>query len=141
MTNIERTISIDLEGRFGKPSRKRYLYFSEATLFRVWVKDESLRAPIQAYLDGLDELEGLDEEERKELGLTSREFGDLIYHTPIGVQIVPSFWGPKPSVGMHGHHPKYPEQHGICLSTEPSVFEESVSAKEFHRVLSGYQEA
>ena len=141
MTNIERTIKIDLEKHFGKPSRKRFLYFSEATLFRVWIKDESLREPIKAYLDGIDELDGLEEDERKELGLTRPEFGDLIYHTPVGVQIVPSFWGPKPSVGMHGHHPKYPGQHGICLSSEAGLFDDSVGAKDFHRVLSSFQEA
>lgn len=138
MTNIERTIEIDLESRFGKPSRKRYLYFSEATLFRVWIEDQSLRAPIAQYLDGIDDLERLEEDERREFGLTNRRFGDLIYHTPVGVQIVPSFWGPKPSVGMHGHHPRYPGQHGICLASEAGLFEGSVQAADFHRVLASF---
>ncbi|MGB0618612.1 MAG: alkaline phosphatase family protein [Myxococcota bacterium] len=136
MTNIERTIEIDLESRFGKPSRKRYLYFSEATLFRVWIRDESLRKPIEDYLAGIDELEFLEEDERSELGLTNRKFGDLIYHTPVGVQIVPSYWGPKPSVGMHGHHPRFPGQHGICLASDGGLFEGEVRAADFHRVLS-----
>jgi len=60
----------------------------------------------------------------------------LIYHTPEGTQIIPSFWGPKPSVGMHGHHPSFPGQHGICLSNRPGEFQERVSAMDFYQHLS-----
>jgi len=138
MSNIERTVAIDLEGRFGRAGPKTYTYFSEATLLRVWVHDDALLAPIREYLDAIAELERLDDAEREELRLTSEAFGDLIYHTPVGVQIVPSFWGPKPSVGMHGHHPRYPEQHGICLSSEAGLFEDSLRAVDFHRVLGSF---
>lgn len=135
MSNIERTVSFDLERHFGRASRTTYAYFSEATLLRIWINDVSLFEPIRDYLDTIPELDYLGDDERKQLGLTRRTFGDLIYHTPIGVQIVPSFWGPKPSIGMHGHHPRYPEQHGICLSSEQGLFEESVRAVDFYRVL------
>ncbi len=141
MTNIERTIKVDLESRFGRPSTRSYMYFSEATLFRVWIYDDALFEEIRDYLDAIDDLEGLDDKDRRELRLTRRSFGDLIYHTPVGVQIVPSFWGNKPSVGMHGHHPRYPGQHGICLSSEAGLFEGAVHAKDFHRVLRSFCEA
>lgn len=141
MTNIERTVRVDLESRFGPPSETSYLYFSEATIFRVWIKDSALLDPIKTYLDAIDDIDGLDEEERRELGVTSREFGDLIYHTPVGAQIVPSFWGNKPSVGMHGHHPKYPGQHGLCLASESGLFGGSIRATDFHRVLGSFQDS
>jgi len=41
-----------------------------------------------------------------------------------------------PSVGMHGHHPRFPGQHGICLSNRPDDFAERVSAEDFYRCLS-----
>jgi hypothetical protein len=41
-------------------------------------------------------------------------------------------------VGMHGYHPRYPSQHGICLSSREGDFEGNVSATDFYNVLSGY---
>lgn len=135
MTNIEDTIEVELESNFGLANEDTYTYFSEATLLRVWIHDDSLELRIQSYLDSIQGLERVEEAERKELGLTNESFGDLIYHTPVGIQIVPSFWGPKPSVGMHGHHPRYPGQHGVCLSSEPSLFADSMHAVDFFHVL------
>jgi len=136
MTNIEQMVEVDLEGKFGRPHKDRYSYFTEATILRVWVDDPELREDMRAYLDGIDGVEELSKDDRERFGITRKEFGDLIYWTPVGVQIVPSFWGPKPSVGMHGHHPDHPGQHGICLASKPGVFEGSVVAKDFYRALS-----
>ncbi|MBW2291235.1 MAG: alkaline phosphatase family protein [Deltaproteobacteria bacterium] len=136
MSNIHTGVKLELEKNFGKPSRDRYAYFTEGTILRVWVEDENLRTAIAEYVDGIDGLERLSESEREEQGLTDRAFGDLIYHTPEGTQIIPSFWGPKPSVGMHGHHPRYPGQHGICLSTRSGDFGERVGAEDFYHCLS-----
>lgn len=136
MANIHTGVKIDLEGHFGSPSRDRYAYFTEGTILRVWLGDESLGAGISEYVDGINGLERLSEAERGEQGLTNRAFGDLIYHTPEGTQIIPSFWGPKPSLAMHGHHPRFSGQHGICLSNRPGDFQQRVSAEEFYRCLS-----
>ncbi|MCP5056937.1 MAG: hypothetical protein GY937_09470 [bacterium] len=135
MTNIETTVSIDLEGQFGSPALDRYSYFSEATLLRVWIHDQELRGPMAAYLDSQEGIERLTEAGRDEFGLTNESFGDLIYHTPETIQIVPSFWGPKPSRGMHGHHPRYRGQHGICLSSDSELFGDDARARDFYRVL------
>ena len=136
MANIHTGVSIDLEGRFGKPGRKRYAYFTEGTILRIWITDKSLTSGITEYVDEIEGLDRLSEDERAKQGLTNRAFGDLIYHTPEGTQIIPSFWGPKPSMGMHGHHPSYPGQHGICLSNRPGEFQERVSALDFYQHLS-----
>jgi predicted AlkP superfamily pyrophosphatase or phosphodiesterase len=141
MANITKAASFDLEAHFGRPSATRYAYFSEGTLLRVWIPDTSLHEGIANYLDGIAGLERLTETEREEQGLTRREFGDLIYHTPEGTQIVPSFWGPKPSKGMHGHHPRFPGQHGVCLSNRCEDLSEALSAVDFHRVLAGHMGA
>ena len=39
---------------------------------------------------------------------------------------------------MHGYHPRYESQHGICLSSRPGDFDGKVSATDFYNVLSGY---
>jgi predicted AlkP superfamily pyrophosphatase or phosphodiesterase len=136
MSNIEDAVVLDLEGEFGSPSIGRYSYFTEGTILRVWVDDDSLCEKIAEYVGGLGGLDRLSEQERIREGLTRREFGDLIYHTPVGTQIVPSFWGPKPSAGMHGHHRRFAGQHGICLSNRSGDFEGEVSALDFYRSMS-----
>jgi predicted AlkP superfamily pyrophosphatase or phosphodiesterase len=122
MSNIEHPVRTNIEDRFGPPIPGRYAYFVEGTILRVWCADPALRDDIAAYLDGID-------------GITRRDFGDLIYHSLESYQFVPSFWGSKPSVGMHGHHPRYPGQHGVCLSTRAGDFEGEVRAPDFYRVL------
>lgn len=135
MSNIEHPVAVDLERRFGPPSRSSYAYFTEGTILRVWCKDEALRGRIAAYLDGVAGIERYSDDERSHDGIARRDFGDLVYHTLESHQFIPSFWGPKPSVGMHGHHPRYPRQHGLCLSSREGEFEGEIRASDFHRVL------
>jgi predicted AlkP superfamily pyrophosphatase or phosphodiesterase len=135
MSNIEHQVKTDLEGEFGPPKPSTYAYFTEGTIMRVWCRDEALRERIAAYLDAIAGIERYSDEERRHDGITRREFGDLIYHSHEGHQFVPSFWGHKPSVGMHGHHPRYRSQHGLCLSTREGEFEGDVRAPDFYRVL------
>jgi hypothetical protein len=135
MSNIEHCVDVDLEGHFGQPGRDTYSYFIEGTLLRVWCADTSLRERIRAHLGEITGIEAYSDEERRHDGITRPEFGDLIYHSHEGYQYVPSFWGPKPSVGMHGHHPRFPGQHGICLSSRDGEFEGEVRAGDFYRVL------
>ncbi len=136
MANIHSHVTIDLESRFGRPSADGYAYFTEGTLLRVWLQDASLREPMVDYLAGIDGLEPISDEDRRRDGITRPEFGDLIYHTPEGTQIVPSFWGPKPSAGMHGHHPRHAGQHGICLSNKELLPKDRLSASDFHAIAS-----
>lgn len=141
MTNVTDYVSIELESEIGDPDKSGYAYFTEGTILRVWCEDDTTRERIRAYLDGIHGLESLADEDRREMCITRPEFGDLIYHTFEGYQIVPSYWGPKPSVGMHGYHPRYPSQHGICLSSREGDFEGNVSATDFYKVLSRYLDA
>lgn len=135
MANVKRTVAVDLESRFGKASKDRYTYFSEGTIWRVWCKDTNLCTQIDAYMNSLQGVERLSESERKEFGITNPKFGDRIYHTHEGVMFVPSYWGPKPSLAMHGHHPRFAGQQGICLSTRNGDFVGEVHAADFYRVL------
>lgn len=138
MVNVTEHVRVDLEREIGTPSKSGYAYFTEGTILRVWCDDPKTRDRITAYLDGISGMERLGDDDRKAFGITNPKFGDLIYHTHEGHQFVPSYWGPKPSVGMHGYHPRYESQHGICLSSRPGDFEGQVSATDFYEVLSGY---
>lgn len=135
MANVERTVHVDLEQRFGKPSSKSYVYFSEGTLWRIWCPDMTLRNEIDNYMCSIADVHRLTAEERKEFGITNPQFGDLIYYTPEGVMFAPSYWGPRPSYAMHGHHPHAPGQHGVCLSNRAGDFTGQVKATDFYRVL------
>jgi predicted AlkP superfamily pyrophosphatase or phosphodiesterase len=137
MSNVDKFIRLDLEKKFGKPSASTYSYFSEGTLLRLWFADDRLRAEMSAHLAGIEGLERFGDDERREHGITRPEYGDLIYHTHESYMLLPSFWGPKPSIGMHGHHPRFPSQHGICLSTREGDFEGEVRAGDFYEVLAG----
>lgn len=141
MTNVTEQLSIELEDEIGDPDESGYAYFTEGTILRVWCDDPATRERIQAYLRGIEGLEPLSDADREAMSITRPEFGDLIYHTHEGYQIVPSYWGPKPSVGMHGYHPRYRSQHGICLSTRAGDFEGNVTATDFYNVLSRYLDA
>ncbi len=141
MSNIEHEIDLQLEKRFGRPSASTYSYFTEGTLMRLWCHDAELEKAIRGYLAGIAGLERFGDDERLEFGITRPEYGDHIYHTHEGYQLVPSFWGPKPSVGMHGHHPRFPSQHGICLSSREGDFSGEVGATDFYRVLRGCLQA
>jgi hypothetical protein len=112
------------------------------------------RFPLPALLDGPRwtkflhpqfppgrERDGQNKDERKELGRSRPAFGDLIDHMPARVQTASSFRGPKPSVGMHGHHPESPGQHGIDQISKTRLFDDFVRAQDSQRVLSGLQEA
>jgi hypothetical protein len=136
MSNIEHTVDLGLERLAGPQRPDRYVYFAEGTILRVWCRNTDVCEKIRSHLDRIEGIEQVPAAERREFGITSARFGDLIYHTHEGYQIVPSYWGPGRSVGMHGHHPRYPGQHGICLSSRAGDFEHEVHAKDFYRVLS-----
>jgi hypothetical protein len=137
MVNVTKEVTLEFEKRFGDPLRRGYAYFSEGTILRVWSERDDLRKELRDYLDGVEGMERLPDDERGEHGITNPAFGDLIYHTLEGHQFVPSYWGPKPSKGMHGYHPRYSSQHGICLSTADGDFDGNVVARDFYDVLSG----
>jgi len=141
MSNIEHEVRVDFEGRFGPTGAETYAYFVEGTILRVWCREADLREEIDAYLQTIGGIERYSEEERKRDGITRPKFGDLIYHSLEKHQFVPSFWGHKPSVGMHGHHPRYPNQHGVCLSNRKGDFEGEIGAGEFYQLLASHLSA
>jgi hypothetical protein len=42
---------------------------------------------------------------------------------------------------MHGHHPRYSNQHGVCLSSRKGDFEGEIGAGEFYQLLASHLSA
>ena len=58
-------------------SEDKYLYFIDSTYMRVWVKNKNMMKEFEEYLSTREFGELLTEQQRKEFGLTNREFGDF----------------------------------------------------------------
>ena len=118
MVNVSRGVKLDLEKVFGRPGPDSYFYYLEGTLLNVWAFESGLADRIKDYLHELKIGRVLSADERVTFGLTSQSFGDVIFVIDEPLMFVPSFWGGRPSKGMHGYYPENPSQHGIFLSSE-----------------------
>jgi hypothetical protein len=116
MSPVEKCVNLNIERRFGKPKPQRYIYFLEGTILRVWTTDDILKNEIQHFVGEFNDVEILTTEERARLGVKNPSFGDIIAVTDDGTMWLPTFWGARPSKGMHGYHPRYERQLGIFLS-------------------------
>jgi predicted AlkP superfamily pyrophosphatase or phosphodiesterase len=119
MVNVTEGLYLDIEERVGRPGDSSYVYFSDANLLRVWVVDESKRASIHTYLEGLGAGRLVTESERQEYGLASPHFGDFIYVLDEGLAFEPSTFARHKPVGMHGYHPLAPGQQAILVHYGP----------------------
>jgi len=104
-----------IEKNFGRPALKRYYYFVDATILRIWTFDPILRQEMHNYLDTCSEGSPLTDSERRDYGLAHAGHGDLIFQLKEEVMFQPSFWGKGLSHAMHGYHPSCERQQGIFL--------------------------
>ena len=118
MVDVSQIINLQLEKRFGKPNLKRYVYFLDGTLLRVWVKDTSLQQELEDYLDNLPIGNRLTNADRETFGVASKGFADIIYLINESLMFVPSFWGNRASKAMHGYFPTNHSQHGILILSD-----------------------
>jgi hypothetical protein len=117
MAPVERVVTFDLEKAVGGVGR-RYGYFVDATMARVWANDLEALSEIRRWLD-TSGMPGrcLDAEERKRWGISSNEFGDLIFLLDEGVTFAPNFFGDRPCRAMHGYWPSLESQQGLIASS------------------------
>lgn len=134
MATVNKKICIDLESKFGPANENSYIFFIDATMVRIWVFNNNLRYEIESYLSQKETGKIIEENERKEFGITSREFGDIIYLLNEGSVFIPSFFGRRMPKAMHGYHPYLESQHGIFLSTK-KVNKKIYTTCELHQQL------
>ena len=98
-----------------------YVAFYDSTMARIWILNESARAPITHGLNNHPKGRLVPDAELKELGVyfEDRQYGDLIFLMNSGIQIVPSFMGMKAATGMHGYHPKDADSYASISSNRP----------------------
>lgn len=112
MSTVENRVDLELERRFGKPSRKRYIAYCDTAILCVFCADEQLKTEIEAYLKTRTEGHLLTQSERKQFGATDVKFGDLIYILREGNVFTDNWFGkslkkPNPDgAGMHGFWPE-----------------------------------
>jgi hypothetical protein len=119
MVNVTQGVYLDIEEQVGRMSSSTYLYFSDASLLRVWIFDEQLRAPVHTYLEQFVRGRLVTEGERREYGLTSERFGDFIYVLDEGLAFEPSTFARHKPIGMHGYHPLAPGQQAVAIHYGP----------------------
>lgn len=108
-------VNLELEKIFGKPSSKRYFYFLDATILRIWSFERSIFREIESFLNEVPEGCVVSDEERRSYGLTELSLGNLIFQLNEELMFQPSFWGRGLSHAMHGYHPRFESQKGIFL--------------------------
>jgi predicted AlkP superfamily pyrophosphatase or phosphodiesterase len=118
MVNVKEGRRIELEKYFGEPSDKTYYYFLDGTISRIWTFESKVKKAMEDYLTNLKIGRIVPPLERKEYGIDSKRFGDIVFLIDEGLMFCPSFWGGKLSKAMHGYHPKLESQKGIFLLSE-----------------------
>ncbi|MBN1875654.1 MAG: alkaline phosphatase family protein [Anaerolineae bacterium] len=119
MVNVTQGIYLDIEEIVGKAGNHSYVYFSDANLLRVWVRDERIRTSLYEYLLQLEYGQLVSPDERQEYGLTSKHFGDFIFVLHEGLAFEPSTFAHHKPTGMHGYHPLDPGQQAIAIHYGP----------------------
>ena len=115
MATVRQGVRLDLERVLGPADEERYLYFTDATLLRVWLLDPSLHSGLSEYLKGLGWGRVVTPEERQRFGLTSPEFGTVIYQLNEGLAFEPSHFARHKPKAMHGYHPDTVSQTALLL--------------------------
>jgi hypothetical protein len=144
MANVERSVTIDLEGVF-PGAGKLYGYFVDATMLRVWCEDAELLARIRGHIEAAD-LPGriLAAEERERWGVASSGFGDVLLLLDEGVMFAPGFMGRLPAAAMHGYLPTLPSQEGLFMASggNPApASDEAIDARDVYEALRSFYQA
>jgi hypothetical protein len=117
MVNVRQRLKCQPENYLGKPGLDSYIYFTDSTMIRVWIKNYFYKPVIEKYFDNLKFGRVLTQFERSKYGVTSRRFGDYIYLLDEGIVFSPCFINRgKVPAAMHGYHPDLYSQKGIFLS-------------------------
>ncbi len=134
MAPVTDTVSVKLENKFGPSRPDTYMYFIDATILRAWSRDSNLTNSIEQYLTELGHGQVLSQEERKRYGISSARFGDLIFLLDEGVVFIPSFFGKRFPLAMHGYRSELESQAGMLVSSESLTADEFTSTRVFEEL-------
>ena len=137
MVDVSESKFFDIENRFGPMAVDSYMYFVDSTYVRIWIKDESLRDSMTAFLGSLSYGEVLSDDERDESGVTRKEYGDYLFRANEGVMLVPNFYGGRACKSMHGYDGVLTSQRAIFaqLSNNKQDYDLPKTSKEVYSFL------
>ena len=137
MTNVKKSIKIELEKNIGRPNDRTYYYFLDGTILRIWIFKTAVKEKIETYLESMGIGSIIDTNQRKRFGISNRKFGDVIFLINEGLMFIPCFWGSRISKAMHGYHPDLESQKGIilCSQKEQDLSYKSISSKDVYYFL------
>ncbi len=115
MATVREGVRLNLERVLGPADQENYLYFTDATLLRVWLRDPRLQSGLCEYLQDLGWGRVVTREERQRFGLTSPAFGTVIYQLHEGLAFEPSYFARHKPKAMHGYHPDTESQTALLL--------------------------
>jgi predicted AlkP superfamily pyrophosphatase or phosphodiesterase len=118
MANVNESVDINMERKFGRAGEDTYLYFVDSTMLRVWIFDARKKAEIESYLNGLNFGKIVNAEERAVYGIASKKFGNIIFLLNEGVVFNPGFFGRKLPKAMHGYCSELESQKGLVFSNQ-----------------------
>lgn len=122
MSKVERAVRLDLEKDFSSENGKRYAYFLDTTMLRIWYLDPEIKDALETFLNSRDYGRLLTEQERVEFGIANKKWADSIFLLNEGCVFDPSFLEKGHPLAMHGYHPQLRWQKGIFLYSGPKSF-------------------
>ena len=137
MTPVLEGVSFDIEETFGTPGKESYIYFIDATFFRVWVIDKSLENSMIETFNCMKEGHVLTESERTLYGLINKKHGDIIFMLDESKQFAPSFFGKDTCQAMHGYAPHLDSQAGVFISNKKSGCKEDMGTLDIYNCIKG----
>lgn len=122
MSEVKRTVHLDLEKEFSSSGGEHYVYFLDTTMLRIWYFDPEVKNALESFLGNRDYGRLLTDQERVEFGITNKEWADSIFLLDEGCVFDPSFLEKGHPFAMHGYHPQLSWQKGIFLYSGPESF-------------------
>jgi len=128
MAPVLEGVDFDIRNTLGAPGNDTYVYFVDATFYRVWFTDRTLESKAIEAFSGLDTGHLLSEEEREHYGIVDRKHGDLVFMLDESKQFAPNFFGKDTCQAMHGYDPELDSQHGAFISNIEGGHGEKIGA-------------
>lgn len=135
MANVDEGIAFDIRKVLGNPGKDSFSYFIDATFFRVWLNDKSLKTALLEAFDKVKHGHVLNESERDIYGLNDATHGDIIFLLDEGKMFSPSFFGKGVCKAMHGYDPTLESQQGTIISNFESDGYERVKALDIYELV------
>ncbi len=135
MGDIKKEIQLVPEKTLGLTSKSSYIYFLDSTIARFWIFDTKLKNKIANFLNKLGEGIIINEKERKKFGISSKEFGDIIFILKDGFVFYPNFVSYAVQKASHGNLSSDDNQKGILISNQKACQDTEIKTIDLYNII------